>query len=285
VTRPAPDWDALQGEISGDVILPGSSDYDSVRKPAIARFHDVRPQAVVLCETPADVSEAISFARRYALRAAPRSGGHCFAGRSSIEGIDVSPMRSVAVAGGAATVGAGARLGDVYDALAGHGLTIPVGCGPAVGISGLTLGGGLGILGPGWIEGQGLWDATDLLLGGPDAQAGPRDDHDLDPIQRACTTPVSQARLRGLRLPAHARRTAGDLVLEEISQRGMSALLKVLGRLYSGRTLRTRRVRGNPAGFCHPGSTHVLGGFWRGLMEARWHLGKGAPHDPRAPAR
>jgi FAD/FMN-containing dehydrogenase len=49
--------------------------------------------------------------------------------------------------GGVATVGAGARLGGVYDALAGQGLTIPAGCGPGVGIAGLTLGGGLGILG------------------------------------------------------------------------------------------------------------------------------------------
>jgi FAD/FMN-containing dehydrogenase len=46
-----------------------------------------------------------------------------------------------------ATVGAGARLGDVYDSLDEHGLTIPAGCGPSVGIAGLTLGGGLGILG------------------------------------------------------------------------------------------------------------------------------------------
>ncbi len=57
-------------------------------------------------------------------------------------------MRSVSVPDGVATVvGAGARLGDVYDALAEHDLTIPAGCGPSVGISGLTLGGGLGILG------------------------------------------------------------------------------------------------------------------------------------------
>ncbi len=147
--RAAPDWDALQGVISGDVILPGSPDYDSARKPAIARFHDVLPQAVVLCRTPEDVSETISFASRSGLETTTRSGGHCFAGRSSTEGvvIDVSPMHSVSVSGGVATVGAGARLGDVYDSLDKHGLTILAGSGPTVGISGLTLGGGLGILG------------------------------------------------------------------------------------------------------------------------------------------
>lgn len=143
------DWDALQGEISGEVVLPGSPDYESARRPAIARFHDMRPRAVVLCKIPEDVSETISFVRRSGLETATRSGGHCFAGRSSTGGIviDVSPMSSVSVSGVVATVGAGARLGDVYDSLAEHGLTIPGGCGSSVGIFGLTLGGGLGILG------------------------------------------------------------------------------------------------------------------------------------------
>lgn len=149
MTRSIPDWKALRGGISGEVVLPASPAYEAARKPAIANFHDVCPQAVVLCETPEDVSETILFARRHGLRAAPRSGGHCFAGRSSTGGIviDVSPMRSVYVSGGVATVGAGARLGAVYGALNEHGLTIPAGCGPSVGISGLTLGGGIGILG------------------------------------------------------------------------------------------------------------------------------------------
>jgi FAD/FMN-containing dehydrogenase len=149
MTHAAPDWGALQSAIAGNVVLPGSSDYESVRKPAIFLFQDVRPKAVVLCRTPTDVSETISFAIRYRLPTATRSGEHCFAGHPSTHGIviDVSPMRSVSVSGGVATVGAGARLGDVYDSLDEHGLTIPAGCGPSVGIAGLTLGGGLGILG------------------------------------------------------------------------------------------------------------------------------------------
>src|SRR5215204_3629712 len=101
MTRATPVWGALQSAIAGNVVLPGSSDYESVRKPAIALFQDVRPQAVVLCRTPTDVSETISFAIRYRLPTATRSGGHCFAGHSSTHGIviDVSPMRSVSVSG------------------------------------------------------------------------------------------------------------------------------------------------------------------------------------------
>jgi FAD binding domain/Berberine and berberine like len=144
-----PDWGALQASIAGEVVLPGAPEYESARKPAMARFHHVRPQAVVLCGTSMDVAETISIARRSGLHVAARSGGHCFAGHSSSQGIviDVTPMRSVSVVGGVATVGAGARLGDLYDALEEHDLTIPAGCGPTVGIAGLTLGGGLGILG------------------------------------------------------------------------------------------------------------------------------------------
>jgi FAD/FMN-containing dehydrogenase len=149
VTQIAADWEGLQGAIAGAVVLPDSPDYESVRKPAMVRFESVRPAAVVLCRTPADVSATIAFARRVGLETAVRSGGHSVAGRSSTEGIviDVTPMSSVSVASGVATVGAGARLGDLYDALHEHGLTIPAGCGPSVGIGGLTLGGGLGILG------------------------------------------------------------------------------------------------------------------------------------------
>src|SRR5829696_8221543 len=139
----------LRRAIAGEVLVPGAAGYEAVRKPAIARYHDVRPRAIVRCENAGDVAETLAFARRSGLPVAPRSGGHCFAGRSSTEGIviDVGPMSSVSVSGGVATVGAGTRLGNLYDALQEHGLTVAAGCGPAVGIAGLTLGGGLGILG------------------------------------------------------------------------------------------------------------------------------------------
>jgi len=143
------DWSALQSAIAGEVLLPGSLDYEQVRRPAIANFGHVRPRAVVLCSTPMDVAETLGFARRLEVHAAPRSGGHCLAGRSSGEGIviDVTPMHAVSLSGGVATIGAGARLDDIYDSLSRHDLTLPAGCGATVGIAGLTLGGGLGILG------------------------------------------------------------------------------------------------------------------------------------------
>jgi FAD/FMN-containing dehydrogenase len=151
VTGSSPSWPALQGGIAGEVVLPGSPADQQLRKPFNARFHDVLPQAIVLCATPGDVAETISFAQRHGLACAPRSGGHCFAGRSVTRGlvIDVTAMGSVSVSvsGDLAVVGAGARLDGVYEALEQHRLTIPAGTCPPVGVAGLTLGGGLGILG------------------------------------------------------------------------------------------------------------------------------------------
>ena len=140
-------WRDLTEALEGEVVLPGSPRYDEVRKPQIPRFHDVRPQAVVLCRTPEDVVEAIAFARRSGIEVAVRSGGHDFAGRSSGPGmvLDLTPMHSLEVSGGLATVGPGSRLGDLYVALARHERTIPGGCGATVGIGGQALGGGLGL--------------------------------------------------------------------------------------------------------------------------------------------
>jgi FAD/FMN-containing dehydrogenase len=149
MAQDSPDWQALAADVAGEVLAPDAPGYETARRPALARFRDVRPAAVVRCARPADVAALIAFARAAGLPVAARSGGHCFAGHSSTEGVvaDVGPMAEVTVADGVATVGAGARLGAVYDALDAEGLTIPAGCGPRVGTAGLVLGGGLGILG------------------------------------------------------------------------------------------------------------------------------------------
>jgi FAD/FMN-containing dehydrogenase len=145
----SPDWSALGGSLDGELLASDAAGFDAAFRPQIPRFGAIEPEAVVRCASAADVREAIRFATRHGLPTAIRSGGHCFAGRSSTDGllIDLSPMREVSLEGAVATVGAGVRLGDLYDALLADGVTIPAGCGPTVGIAGLVLGGGLGILG------------------------------------------------------------------------------------------------------------------------------------------
>jgi hypothetical protein len=145
-----PDLTTLRAALDGELFTPGSPGYDAVRRPVHATYQHVRPRLVVRCRSVADVVAVVGYATATGDRVAPRGGGHCFAGRSTTDGIvlDLSGLATISVAGdGIATIGAGARLGQVYPALHAHGRTLPAGCGPTVGIAGLTLGGGIGLLG------------------------------------------------------------------------------------------------------------------------------------------
>lgn len=141
---------SLRAALDGELITPDSAAYEAARRPALARFHHVRPVAVVRCASTRDVTRTLAFARHSGTHVVPRGGGHCFAGRSSTAGLvlDLSRLDAVTVRpDGSARIGAGARLAQVYDGLHRSGRAVPAGCGPTVGIAGLTLGGGLGLLG------------------------------------------------------------------------------------------------------------------------------------------
>ena len=75
------------------MLVPGGAGYEEARRPAIARFEDITPRALVRCTSADDVAAALALARSAGVAVAIRSGGHCFAGRSSTGGIviDVSP--------------------------------------------------------------------------------------------------------------------------------------------------------------------------------------------------
>jgi FAD/FMN-containing dehydrogenase len=115
------------------------------------RFDSVLPAAIVYCVSPADVQICLAFTHRFGLPFALRAGGHSFAGYSTTTGLvlDVTHMSTVKVdaSTGIAMIGAGARLIDIYSALVQYGLALPAGTCPTVGIAGLTLGGGVGVLG------------------------------------------------------------------------------------------------------------------------------------------
>ncbi len=141
-------FDELAHSLRGAVVVRGGAAYNQARVLYNTRFDTYKPQAVVFCESLADVQRTVRWARRHAVRIVPRSGGHSYGGYSSTSGVivDVSRLNGVALAsGGRAVVGAGARLIDVYDGLWQHGRTVPAGSCPTVGIAGLTLGGGVGL--------------------------------------------------------------------------------------------------------------------------------------------
>lgn len=152
--QPSPtdaDWKALAKSLQGTLIRPDNPQYPTALQLFNPRFDNIRPAAIAYCASPADVQACLAFVRRFRLPLAPRSGGHSYAGYSSTAGLvlDVTRMSTVTVNANTATaiVGAGARLIDIYAALAQHNLALPGGSCPTVGIAGLTLGGGIGVLG------------------------------------------------------------------------------------------------------------------------------------------
>jgi len=146
----AADWAALGGELSPAVLVrPGEQGYRRARLLFDPRFDYLRPAGVAYCRSAADVSACLAFARRFAVPVAARSGGHSYAGWSSSTGlvIDVTQLDSFVADGATAVVGTGIPLIDFYSQLAARGLAVPGGSCPTVGIAGLTLGGGVGVLG------------------------------------------------------------------------------------------------------------------------------------------
>src|ERR1700736_3057698 len=145
------DWAALASSLQGTLVRPGSPQYQAAYKLYSPRFDGIRPEAIAYCASPADVQACLFFARKFGLPLAARGGGHSYAGYSTTSGlvVDVTRMNAVQVnaSAGNAIVGAGARLIDVYAAAAQHGVVIPAGSCPTVGIAGVTLGGGIGVLG------------------------------------------------------------------------------------------------------------------------------------------
>ncbi|MEV1006080.1 FAD-binding oxidoreductase [Streptomyces sp. NPDC049881] len=131
------------------LLAPGDAGFEA----ELAGFDLVarhRPAYVVRAESAADVRAAVRFAAGRGLPVGVQATGHGIAAPAD-GGVLVSTRRmdAVTVDPGArtATVGAGARWGQVVAAAAPYGLAPLNGSSPLVGVVGYTLGGGLGPLG------------------------------------------------------------------------------------------------------------------------------------------
>lgn len=131
----------------GQIVAPGDSLYNTVRIPFNTDFAGVRPLAVVRPIDAADVARVVRWAAHERVHIVARSGGHSYGGYSTTTGVvvDLAHLSGITVRNGRATIGAGARLGNVYATLDAHGVAIPAGTCPSVGIGGHTLGGGFGL--------------------------------------------------------------------------------------------------------------------------------------------
>ncbi|WP_181892900.1 FAD-binding oxidoreductase [Falsiruegeria mediterranea] len=140
--------DMLGASLRGNVLVPGTSDYDEARTLWNSMV-DRKPVFVIRALGASDVQKAVNFCRDNGLVMSIRSGGHQIAGHAVADGtvlLDLSHMRSVHVDAKAkvARVAPGALLGDVDRETQAHALAVPVGINSTTGIAGLTLGGGFG---------------------------------------------------------------------------------------------------------------------------------------------
>jgi FAD/FMN-containing dehydrogenase len=145
------DWNQLKRAVHGNLVLPSDPTYNNVRLTQNPRYDAQRPLAVLSVASANDVATAIRFAQDHDVPVAVRSGGHSYPGWSGGGSpkalvIDVRPLHRVRLDGPEATIGSGAALAQVYDAVSSKGRAIAAGSCPTVGIAGLTLGGGVGVL-------------------------------------------------------------------------------------------------------------------------------------------
>lgn len=141
----------LPSELLGKVHRPGEPSYESVRRIYQGRAEDAGPNIIVSCAGEEDVIAALAHARSLGTAVAVRGGGHGSDGTAMPAGgyvLDLSPMKEVVVDAESRRVSVqpGVLLGELDAAASSHGLVVPAGTVSTTGVSGLTLGGGIGHL-------------------------------------------------------------------------------------------------------------------------------------------
>lgn len=139
---------SLKG-LTGRVVTPDDPGYAEARleyNKAVNAF----PAIIVYCFDHCDVANAILWSRKHGVELRIRSGGHNYEGYSTGNGklvIDTTCMNSIKVDTDCDTaeIQAGTRLLPLYETLYDHGYGFPGGTCPSVAISGLVLGGGIGL--------------------------------------------------------------------------------------------------------------------------------------------
>ncbi len=152
-----PDWGKLRSRISGPLYLEDADGYEDAKRVENPRFDGALPLAVLAATSADDVAQAVRFAAEADVPFVVRAGGHSYSGYSSgdVEQAGLPPSLVIDLRGlsgirvedsGAAVIGAGASLIQVYDAVGARGRAVAGGSCATVGVAGLTLGGGVGVL-------------------------------------------------------------------------------------------------------------------------------------------
>jgi FAD/FMN-containing dehydrogenase len=143
----------LANAMRGSLLRPDDAGYEEGRQVWNGNI-DKRPALIARCTGVADVIAAVTFAREQRLLVAVRGGAHNAAGYATCDDgivIDLSPMKGIRVdpARRIAYVQAGVTWAELDRETQVFGLATTGGTVSNTGVSGLTLGGGMG-----WLQGQ-----------------------------------------------------------------------------------------------------------------------------------
>lgn len=143
-------FDALRTDFHGELLEPGSREYDQARVVWNSRI-DRRPALIARCTGVSDVQAALATARNHGGDVAVRGGGHDVAGNGVCERgvvIDLSPMKGIRIDPVRQVVRAEAGLtwAELDKATQEFGLATTGGQCSSTGVAGVTLGGGFGWL-------------------------------------------------------------------------------------------------------------------------------------------
>lgn len=146
-----PDLRPLTRDITGEVIEPTEQRYDQRNEVFYKEYATRRPLALVQVANSSDVSKVVRFARDTGVGLAVRAGGHSVLGHSTSDGglvLDLSSLKNIDVDadGRAAWAGGGVLAGEYTVKAAEHGMATGFGDTGTVGVTGITLGGGVGFL-------------------------------------------------------------------------------------------------------------------------------------------
>jgi FAD/FMN-containing dehydrogenase len=174
----------LREQVRGRVITADDDGYNEARAVHNGMF-DKRPLAVLRAEQVADVIAGVNFAQDNGLDLSIRDGGHSAPGFGTNDDglvIDMTPMRTVRVdpRSKTACADAGATWGDFNHATHAFGLATTGGIISTTGITGLTLGGGIGYLARGFgLSIDNLISADVVTADGKFVTASERENEDL----------------------------------------------------------------------------------------------------------
>lgn len=174
----------LRSAVQGAVVTASDRPYEEARRVWNGNV-DRRPALIARCAGTVDVQKVVEFARSRELMLSVRGGGHGAPGYGTNDGgvvIDLTPMKKIRVDAAARKVFAegGVLWRELDEATQAHGLAATGGTVSNTGVTGLTLGGGLGwLMGKHGLAIDNLCKAEVVTADGRQRTASPKHDAEL----------------------------------------------------------------------------------------------------------